>query len=394
MVLGKQHMEERDHIINKNVIPNAFKYSSPGEGFWIDCVDLLPEYKYFKNGNPTPPEIATGPIFLFECLDRLKPENMKILDPEIFYPISWDIDGSAASDSISKSWLEDPEGCFPEAFAVTYWTCSWRDQSCVHQDSGANQESASKLNQKQKEFIKLKDKWADFVDMESFKFIESQIPYSTLNKKDFDCFNPGCKIAIVSLYTDEIASFGTYSEKSIKDYCIKQNYTFYVYRKKLDGNASPNWSKAQAILNHIKDHDYIVWMDSDTLIFNSDKKFETIINKCAKNKYIIACEDIGRNSMLNSGVIIFKCKSYVENLIIKWRDFDGDKTFLYASGGDQEILCNILKRSDGFGFNRKIFPMSEFNTEPRMVDDDTFILHFMAYPNELKFIFMRYFVSS
>ena len=274
---------------------------------------------------------------------------------------------------------------------VVHWNADTRDEFKTIE---LNQESASKLNQKQKEFIKLKDKWADFVDMESFKFIESQIPYSPLNKKDFDCFNPGCKIAIVSLYTDEIASFGMYSEKSIKDYCIKQNYTFYVYRKKLDGNASPNWSKAQAILNHIKDHDYIVWMDSDTLIFNSDKKFETIINKCAKNKYIIACEDIGKNSMLNSGVIIFKCKSYVENLIIKWRDFDGDKTFLYASGGDQEILCNILKRSDGFGFNRKIFPMSEFNTEPRMVDDDTFILHFMAYPNELKFIFMRYFVSS
>ena len=38
--------------------------------------------------------------------------------------------------------------------------------------------------------------------------------------------------------------------------------------------------------------------------------------------------------------------------------------------------------------------MSEFNAEPKAVDDGTFILHFMAYPGELKFIFMRYFVSS
>jgi len=34
--------------------------------------------------------------------------------------------------------------------------------------------------------------------------------------------------------------------------------------------------------------------------------------------------------------------------------------------------------------------MSEFNTDPRFVDNDTFILHFMAYPHELKKIFMSY----
>ena len=74
-------------------------------------------------------------------------------------------------------------------------------------------------------------------------------------------------------------------------------------------------------------------------------------------------------------------------------NFDGDKSSLYARGGDQEILCDILKKSDGFGFNRKIFPMNEFNTEPRFVDENTFIVHFMAYPKQLKTIFMNYLVS-
>ena len=34
--------------------------------------------------------------------------------------------------------------------------------------------------------------------------------------------------------------------------------------------------------------------------------------------------------------------------------------------------------------------MNEFNTDPRLVNGDTFILHFMAYPYELKKIFMNY----
>ena len=246
---------------------------------------------------------------------------------------------------------------------------------------------------KVKEFIKIKDEWKNFKDYDFLKYISNQIPETQTPRDKFTTYNSGNKIAIVSLYTPEISDYAIHSENSIRDYCEKQNYTFYVYREKLEENSSANWSKAQAILSHINDHDYIVWMDSDTLIFNEEKKFEDIISK-ASRKFIFATKDIGDNSMLNSGVLIFKNHDYVKGLIKKWRDFDGDKTSLYASGGDQEILCDILKKSDGFGFNRKIFEMNEFNTDPRFVDEDTFILHFMAYPYELKKIFMSYWQNN
>tara|TARA_B100001989_G_C24551857_1_gene475858 strand:+ start:35650 stop:41955 length:6306 start_codon:yes stop_codon:yes gene_type:complete len=249
------------------------------------------------------------------------------------------------------------------------------------------------LETKQQQFIKVKDQWKNFKDYDFLKYISNQIPETQTPRDKFTTYNSGNKIAIVSLYTPEISDYAIHSENSIRDYCEKQNYTFYVYRQKLEENCSANWSKAQAILRHINDHDYIVWMDSDTLIFNDEKKFEDIISK-ASRKFIFATKDIGDNSMLNSGVLIFKNHDYVKGLIKKWRDFDGDKTSLYASGGDQEILCDILKKSDGFGFNRKIFEMNEFNTDPRFVDEDTFILHFMAYPHELKKIFMSYWQNN
>ena len=243
--------------------------------------------------------------------------------------------------------------------------------------------------EKVKEFIKLKNQWPNFKDYDFLKKISNLVPKEEKPTENCSMYNPGKKIAVVSLYTEEISEYAIHSENSIKEYCKKQNYTFYVYRRKIDEDSSPNWSKAQALLNHVNDHDYLIWMDSDTLIFNPEKKFEDIISK-ASRKFIIATKDIGENSMLNSGVLIFKCHNYTKNLIKKWRDFDGDKSSLYASGGDQEILCEILKKSDPFGYNRKIFEMNEFNTDPRFVDKDTFILHFMAYPNELKKIFMSY----
>jgi len=245
------------------------------------------------------------------------------------------------------------------------------------------------LETKQKEFIKLKDQWQNFKDYNFLKYVSNQLPEAETAENKFNIYNPNQKIAIVSLYTKEIADYATHSENSIKEYCEKQGYTFYIYREKLEKKSNPNWSKAQALLNHIDDHEYIIWMDSDTLIFNPNKKLEEIISKSPK-KFILATKDIGGNSMLNSGVLFFKSHNYTKNLIKRWRDFNGDKSSLYSSGGDQEVLCEILKKSDEAGFNRKIFEMNEFNTDPRLVNNDTFILHFMAYPQELKKIFMGY----
>lgn len=279
----------------------------------------------------------------------------------------------------------------------------YNGESVIHWNTDTQAKHIELKNtNKQKEFINLKNQWLNFFNNDRFekhrnlfdwiKYLSSQIPAIKEAEDTFNCFNPSKKIAIVSLYTKEISEFATYSEKSIKDYCEKQGYSFYVYRESLDKNGSPNWSKSQALLNHIDDHDYIVWMDSDTLIFNPEKKLESIIEKAPK-KLIIATKDIGNHCMLNSGVLFFKSHQYTKNLITKWRDFNGDKSSLYASGGDQEILCEILRKSDGFGFNRKIFEMNEFNTDPRLVNEDTFILHFMAYPYELKKIFMSYWCS-
>jgi hypothetical protein len=255
--------------------------------------------------------------------------------------------------------------------------------------------------QKHKEFLKLKNEWSNLVDRDYLKYVSKHLNQIHIPKEKFTVYNPGKKIAVVSLYTSEIADYAVCSEMSVRDYCLANGYTFYVYREKLQADASANWSKARAILNHFDDHEDVVWMDSDTIIYNPQKRFEDILARCTGTKKIIACEDIGANNkkiakgmMLNSGVVIFRNHNYTKNIIKKWMNTDCNKSSLYASGGDQGVLCDVLKESDGFGFNRKIFPMNEFNTEPRFVDENTFILHFMAYPYELKKIFMRYFVSD
>jgi len=249
------------------------------------------------------------------------------------------------------------------------------------------------VSSKQNEFIKLKNEWIKLKDYDFLDFVAKNLPKRDIPKEKYTCYNPGKKIGIVSLYTPEISEYAIESEISIRDYAFKQGYTFHVYRDKLDQDSHPNWSKPQALLNHFDDHDVIIWMDSDTIIFDTNQKFENILSECVPIKKVIATEDIG-SSLLNTGVLIFRNHKYTKNLIKKWLNFKGDKSGLYSSGGDQEVFCDILKSSDNFGNNRKIFLMSKFNTDPRFVVSDTFIMHFMAYGNALKSVFMRYWGSK
>lgn len=247
-------------------------------------------------------------------------------------------------------------------------------------------------------FKKIKNNWEAYLNDEFIEFayenIRDQVRLSDFEKEDFSVFNPGKDIAIVTLYTPEVSDFSIFSERSIRMYCEKNNYTLYVYRKKILNDCSANWSKPKAILNHYDEHKEIMWLDSDTIILDMDKKIEDILSRCTPLKRILACEDVGKKSMLNSGAIIFRKHSYVRKIIKRWSEFSGDKSSLYSSGGDQEVLCSILKKSDSPGFNRKIFPMNEFNTDPRLVDDNTFVVHFMAYPQRLKYLFMMFYAKK
>lgn len=301
--------------------------------------------------------------------------------------------------------FEKDKADFYNGEKVIHWNTDTQKQ---HEGLRVNSlnESVS-LNSKKESFMQLASMWPNFLHKPKnhtkktlpvadwLTYCDKNISHPQPEKSQFSCYNGGKEIAIVMMYTPEVYDFSVYSEKSIRQYAEYQGYTLYVYRDNLNKSQHPNWSKPQALLNHIGGHSHIIWMDSDTLIFNPEKKFSDIIDQYSK-KYIIACKDIGgkNGSLFNSGVLIFKNHQYIKNLITKWRDFDCDKSSLYSSGGDQEVLCNIVKHSDAVGFNRKILPSSAFNTDPRLVDKDTFILHFMAYPATLKRVFMSYWHSK
>lgn len=119
------------------------------------------------------------------------------------------------------------------------------------------------------------------------------------------------KIAIISLYDENYRPIGKYSDRNKKQYSVKHGYDFIVYHKVLDKTRPPAWSKILALLNHLKDYDWLYWSDADSLIMNMAIKLESLIDN--NFNMIISREVDCRN--LNTGSFLIKNCIWSEKLL-------------------------------------------------------------------------------
>jgi hypothetical protein len=242
-------------------------------------------------------------------------------------------------------------------------------------------------------FLRMRERWQPCVDLMPFfdycaaHFLANQ-PFSSLGNY---VFNPGQPLALCTLYTPEIVSYAAESEKSLLSYCLRHHYTAYVYRASIYPTIHPAWHKARVLLNHLSEHQSMIWMDSDTLILRQEEKmFEQILSQ---PKPLHVSRDFSEGiSAYNSGVILFKNVAWVFDLLKDWDNFTTEKRppNLWDHGSDQKVLCDLILQRDPAGEFHEVYEMSEFNTDPRFMDEETFLLHFMAYPPGYKIPWMHY----
>jgi hypothetical protein len=85
------------------------------------------------------------------------------------------------------------------------------------------------------------------------------------------------RIAIVTLFTKEIADFGEIGAANKQAYARRHAYDCFEYREQLDKSRHPAWSKLDVIRRHLSDYDWVFWTDADSLVMNSERKLESII---------------------------------------------------------------------------------------------------------------------
>jgi len=135
----------------------------------------------------------------------------------------------------------------------------------------------------------------------------------------------------------------------------------------------------------------MIWMDSDTLILRQEDK---VIEQILLNpRFLHVSRDFSRGiSAYNSGVILFKNAAWVFDLLKDWDNstIENRPPNLWDHGSDQKVLCDLILQRDPAGKFHEAYEMVVFNTDPRMMDENTFLLHFMAYPTGYKVSWMHY----
>ena len=125
-------------------IPNAIMASAPGHEFWMFCIArMVKGQREGANENGfMAAEFTTGPGMIYHAVnDYLAahpegwPQGFALQDPQFLYPYSW-VEGRFGKDAELRKDCEgfatDHTACkarFPEAYAITYWTHSWEDES-------------------------------------------------------------------------------------------------------------------------------------------------------------------------------------------------------------------------------------------------------------------------
>ena len=156
-------------------------------------------------------------------------------------------------------------------------------------------------------------------------------------------------------YDDVIKSYGDINYKINKLYCEKYNLDLIVSHTKIYSDRCAAWERLPLILKHIKDYDYIVWIDADAFFYiNSNNIIDIItnninninnINNNNKDVNFIFSKDIDYDN-INTGIFIVKNSQYSIDFITKWAyDEDLYKNNPFPKWWDQGVLIDMYNKN-------------------------------------------------
>jgi len=115
------------------------------------------------------------------------------------------------------------------------------------------------------------------------------------------------KIAVVTLYTDNIRELAELTYNSKKNYCNTWGYDLISECGTLDSERPPAWSKILLLRKLLDSYDWLYWIDADALIMNPETRLEDIIDD--RYSMIVAkleSEDLFGSLHLNTGSFLIR----------------------------------------------------------------------------------------
>jgi hypothetical protein len=158
-----------------------------------------------------------------------------------------------------------------------------------------------------------------------------------LNHEVFCQNNNLKKIAIVGAHDENYDNIGKYAHLNKKKYAEKNGYDYFLYTERLDPFRPGYWYKVLAVKKHLKDYDWIFWLDSDALIMNFDIKLEDLIDERFE---FITTRDTESPNYINSGQFLIKNCEWSLKFLDAWYSLE----HVFISPGFDNGALNKLYR--------------------------------------------------
>jgi hypothetical protein len=123
------------------------------------------------------------------------------------------------------------------------------------------------------------------------------------------------KIAIITFENRKDAEYIDLHNKNVSAYCDKWNYKYLFYDHCVH---NIYWCKMYLVLDALKsgNYDYVMWMDSDSVIKNNNISLDSIVNKYSSDIFVNLD---GGDSVYCAGIFIIKNSpigiAYIEDCI-------------------------------------------------------------------------------
>ena len=188
--------------------------------------------------------------------------------------------------------------------------------------------------------------------------------------------NPDAEIAFVSLFTPNIAGYGILHERSMLRYCERHGYGYHLYREApafLPGSVTANWAKAHLIRKHLKQHQFVLWIDADILAVQQASGMEKLLSG---RDFITGMDHTAWaiNSCIFGARNTPQMQAFVEQLCQRIEEVQ-DKSSIYASGGDQQILNEEMIQAGLLNANHVVDALS-LGTSPIYATPEHRFVHF------------------
>jgi hypothetical protein len=152
------------------------------------------------------------------------------------------------------------------------------------------------------------------------------------------------QVAVLMYYDDAIQEYAEINYKINKIYCDKYGLELIVSHKRTYTERHPAWERLPLIHKHLKNYDYIVWIDADAFFYSDARNIVDIIQENPDSNFIFS-NDIG-NTNINTGIFIARNSIFSLIFIYKWaHDEVLYQKNSHPSWWSQGVLIDMVKQN-------------------------------------------------